>query len=174
MIIVLNRHDLVHVTVDVVLLLGVVALNLLTLWDTETILRHGLAHRVEGRYVWKIFGHPASVSASRCKARFWSTVETRASPISIRFAMSTLSAMCHFRTFNLEPPDVLRRSIVRLRIEKMALTMKSSSLRPRMMTIVTVRETKATTPARNHFATVNGMNPSEKSPSGTDLACQWS
>ena len=26
----------------------------------------------------KIFPHPASVSASRCKARFWSTVDTRA------------------------------------------------------------------------------------------------
>src|SRR5437588_11894169 len=25
----------------------------------------------------KIFAHPASVSASRCKARFWSTVDTR-------------------------------------------------------------------------------------------------
>jgi multiple antibiotic resistance protein len=43
MIIVLNRHDLVHVTIDVVLLLGVMALNLLTLWNTETILKHGLA-----------------------------------------------------------------------------------------------------------------------------------
>jgi multiple antibiotic resistance protein len=42
-IIVLNRHDLVHVTIDVVLLLGVMALNLLTLWNTETILKHGLA-----------------------------------------------------------------------------------------------------------------------------------
>ena len=26
----------------------------------------------------KIFVHPASVSASRCNARFWSTVDTRA------------------------------------------------------------------------------------------------
>ena len=42
-IIVLNRHDLVHVTIDVVLLLGVMALNLLTLWNTEAILKHGLA-----------------------------------------------------------------------------------------------------------------------------------
>jgi len=42
-IIVLNRHDLVHVTVDVALLLGVMALNLLTLWNAETILKHGLA-----------------------------------------------------------------------------------------------------------------------------------
>jgi hypothetical protein len=33
----------------------------------------------------KIFAHPASVSASRCKARFWSTVDTRAQPISIGF-----------------------------------------------------------------------------------------
>ena len=32
---------------DVVILLGVMALNLLTLWNTETILRHG-SHRVEG------------------------------------------------------------------------------------------------------------------------------
>ena len=43
MIIVLNRHDLVHVAIDVALLLGVMALNLLTLWNTETILKHGLA-----------------------------------------------------------------------------------------------------------------------------------
>jgi small neutral amino acid transporter SnatA (MarC family) len=42
-IIVLSRHDLVHVTIDVALLLGVMALNLLTLWNTETILKHGLA-----------------------------------------------------------------------------------------------------------------------------------
>src|SRR6516165_9007813 len=27
---------------------------------------------------------------------------------------------------------------------------------------------------RNHLATVNGIDPSEKSPSGTDFACQWS
>ena len=33
----------------------------------------------------KIFAHPASVSASRCKARFWSTVDTRVSPIRIGF-----------------------------------------------------------------------------------------
>jgi len=42
-IIVLNRHDLVHVTIVVALLLGVMALNLLTLWNNETILKHGLA-----------------------------------------------------------------------------------------------------------------------------------
>jgi hypothetical protein len=49
----------------------------------------------------------------------------------------------------------------------------SSSPPPGTMTI-TVRQTKATALAENHFATVNGMNPSEKSPSGTDFACQWS
>ena len=43
MIIVLNRHDLVHVAIDVALLLGVMALNLLMLWNTEAILKHGLA-----------------------------------------------------------------------------------------------------------------------------------
>ena len=42
-IIVLNRHDIAHVTIDVALLLGVMALNLLTLRNTETILKHGLA-----------------------------------------------------------------------------------------------------------------------------------
>ena len=42
-IIVLNRHDLVHETIDVALLLGVMALNLLMLWNTEAILKHGLA-----------------------------------------------------------------------------------------------------------------------------------
>jgi multiple antibiotic resistance protein len=42
-IIVLNRHDLVHVTIDIALLLGVMVLNLLTLWNIERILKHGLA-----------------------------------------------------------------------------------------------------------------------------------
>ena len=42
-IVVLNRHDLVHVAIVVALLLGVMVLNLLTLRNTETILRHGLA-----------------------------------------------------------------------------------------------------------------------------------
>ena len=42
-IIVLNRHDIAHVTIDVALLLGVMALNLLMLWNTEAILKHGLA-----------------------------------------------------------------------------------------------------------------------------------
>jgi hypothetical protein len=41
----------------------------------------------------KIFWHPASVSASRCKARCWSTVETRAQPISIGFAMAKSAAV---------------------------------------------------------------------------------
>jgi len=42
-IIVLFKHDLVHNTIVIALLLGVMALNLLTLWNTETILKHGLA-----------------------------------------------------------------------------------------------------------------------------------
>jgi multiple antibiotic resistance protein len=42
-IIVINRHDLVHAAVVVALLLGVMVLNLLALWNTETILKHGLA-----------------------------------------------------------------------------------------------------------------------------------
>jgi multiple antibiotic resistance protein len=41
--IVLNKHDLLHVAIDVALLLAVMLLNLLTLWNTETILKHGLA-----------------------------------------------------------------------------------------------------------------------------------
>jgi multiple antibiotic resistance protein len=40
---VLNRHDLAHVAIVVALLLGVMVLNLLTLWNAEAILRHGLA-----------------------------------------------------------------------------------------------------------------------------------
>ena len=40
-IIVINRHDLVHEAIVVALLLGVMALNLLTLWNTETILKSG-------------------------------------------------------------------------------------------------------------------------------------
>jgi multiple antibiotic resistance protein len=42
-IVVLNRHDLVHVAIVVALLLAVMMLNLLTLWNTETILKHGFA-----------------------------------------------------------------------------------------------------------------------------------
>jgi len=42
-IVVLNRHDLVHQTIVVALLLEVMGLNLLALWNTETILKHGLA-----------------------------------------------------------------------------------------------------------------------------------
>jgi multiple antibiotic resistance protein len=42
-IIVINRHDLVHETIVVTLLLAVMVLNLLTLWNTETLLRRGLA-----------------------------------------------------------------------------------------------------------------------------------
>jgi multiple antibiotic resistance protein len=42
-IIVLNRHDLAHQAVVVALLLAVMVLNLLTLWNIETILKRGLA-----------------------------------------------------------------------------------------------------------------------------------
>ena len=42
-IIVINRHDLVHEAIVVALLLGVMVLNLLTLWNTETILKRGFA-----------------------------------------------------------------------------------------------------------------------------------
>ena len=42
-IIVLNRHDLVHEAIVVALLLAVMVLNLLTLWNIETILKSGLA-----------------------------------------------------------------------------------------------------------------------------------
>ena len=42
-IIALNKHDLGHEAVVVVMLLLVMVLNLLTLWNNETILRHGLA-----------------------------------------------------------------------------------------------------------------------------------
>jgi multiple antibiotic resistance protein len=42
-IVVLNKHDLVHSAVVVALLLGVMLLNLLALWNAETILKHGLA-----------------------------------------------------------------------------------------------------------------------------------
>jgi multiple antibiotic resistance protein len=42
-IIVLNRHDLVHEAIVVALLLAVMLLNLLTLWNTEAILKRGLA-----------------------------------------------------------------------------------------------------------------------------------
>ena len=40
---ILYRHDLAHQATVVALLLGVMGLNLLTLWNTEAILRHGLA-----------------------------------------------------------------------------------------------------------------------------------
>lgn len=42
-IVVLNRDDFVHQTAVVALLLGVMALNLLTLLNNDAILRHGLA-----------------------------------------------------------------------------------------------------------------------------------
>jgi small neutral amino acid transporter SnatA (MarC family) len=42
-IVVLNRHDLGHNAVVIALLLGVMLLNLLALWNAETILKHGLA-----------------------------------------------------------------------------------------------------------------------------------
>jgi hypothetical protein len=38
-----QQHDFPHEAIVVALLIGVMALNLLTLWNTETILRHGLA-----------------------------------------------------------------------------------------------------------------------------------
>jgi multiple antibiotic resistance protein len=41
--IVLNRHDLAHEAIVVALLLGVMVLNLLTLWNIETIFKSGLA-----------------------------------------------------------------------------------------------------------------------------------
>ena len=40
---ILNRHDWAHEAVVVALLLGIMALNLLTLWNAEKILGHGLA-----------------------------------------------------------------------------------------------------------------------------------
>ena len=40
---VIGRHDLVREAVVIAILLGVMVLNLLTLWNNETILRHGLA-----------------------------------------------------------------------------------------------------------------------------------
>jgi multiple antibiotic resistance protein len=39
----LYSHDLAHEAIVVALLLGVMVLNLLTLWNSETILKHGLA-----------------------------------------------------------------------------------------------------------------------------------
>ena len=42
-IIALNKHDLAHEAMVIVILLGVMLLNLLTLWNNETILKHGLA-----------------------------------------------------------------------------------------------------------------------------------
>jgi multiple antibiotic resistance protein len=41
--VVLNRHDLAHEATVVAILLVMMALNLLTLWNTDAILRHGLA-----------------------------------------------------------------------------------------------------------------------------------
>lgn len=42
-IISLNKHDLANAAIVIALLLGVMVLNLLTLWNNETILKHGLA-----------------------------------------------------------------------------------------------------------------------------------
>jgi len=42
-IIVLYKHDLVHEAIVIALLLGVMVLNLLTLWKTDAILKRGLA-----------------------------------------------------------------------------------------------------------------------------------
>jgi multiple antibiotic resistance protein len=42
-IISVNKHDLAHEAIVIVILLGVMVLNLLTLWNNETILKHGLA-----------------------------------------------------------------------------------------------------------------------------------
>ena len=42
-IVILNRHDFVHQAIVLALLLGVMALNLLTLSNNEAILKHGLA-----------------------------------------------------------------------------------------------------------------------------------
>jgi multiple antibiotic resistance protein len=39
----LNKHDLADEAIVIVILLGVMVLNLLTLWNNETILKHGLA-----------------------------------------------------------------------------------------------------------------------------------
>ena len=42
-IISLNKHDLADAAIVIAILLGVMVLNLLTLWNNETILKHGLA-----------------------------------------------------------------------------------------------------------------------------------
>ena len=42
-IIVLYKHDLAHQAIVIALLLGVMVLNLLALWNTEPILKHGFA-----------------------------------------------------------------------------------------------------------------------------------
>src|SRR5208282_1017402 len=42
-IISLNKHDLADEAIVIVILVGVMLLNLLTLWNNETILKHGLA-----------------------------------------------------------------------------------------------------------------------------------
>jgi multiple antibiotic resistance protein len=41
--IVLQKHDIAHAAMVVAILLGVMLLNLLTLWNVETILKHGIA-----------------------------------------------------------------------------------------------------------------------------------
>jgi multiple antibiotic resistance protein len=41
--IVLYKHDLAHEAIVIALLVGVMVLNLLALWNTESILKHGLA-----------------------------------------------------------------------------------------------------------------------------------
>ena len=42
-IVIFYKHDLAHEAVVIAILLGVMVLNLLTLWNNETILKHGLA-----------------------------------------------------------------------------------------------------------------------------------
>jgi multiple antibiotic resistance protein len=42
-VVVINRHDLAHQALVVAILLVMMAINLLTLWNHEAILRHGLA-----------------------------------------------------------------------------------------------------------------------------------
>jgi len=42
-IVILNKHDLAHEAIVIAILLGMMVLNLLTLWNNETILKRGLA-----------------------------------------------------------------------------------------------------------------------------------
>ncbi|MBV8226720.1 MAG: hypothetical protein JO232_16195, partial [Verrucomicrobia bacterium] len=42
-IVIFYKHDLAHEAIVIAILLGVMVLNLLTLWNNETILKHGLA-----------------------------------------------------------------------------------------------------------------------------------